>query len=146
VSSFRVFYRPAPPKSGKAGGPKKDGEIFKCSDPATQGPPDEKWQGLSGGGEDIELEVNCWHHLHFKKERQIELSVYQVRRPQASGKKRDPHLSWFIWVGVEGARLALEEVWRIYRQRYSMEHTYRYAKQDLLWSRPKLRTPGQFEL
>jgi hypothetical protein len=146
VSSCRVFYRPAPPKSGKAGGPKKDGDIFKCSDPATQGPADENWQGLSGEEAGHELQVKCWHRLHFKKEREIELSLYQVSRPQASGKKRDPHLSWFIWVGVAGAKLALEDVWTIYRQRYSMEHTYRYEKQDLLWSQPKLRRPEQFEL
>jgi hypothetical protein len=35
-------------------------------------------------------------------------------------------------------------VWT-YKQRFSHEHTYRFLKQDLLWTKVRVRTPEQFE-
>ena len=61
----RVLYRPAPPRTGKRGAPRKDGAIIKCTDLTTHRTPDG-----CGAGEDAhghELEVECWHDLHFKK-------------------------------------------------------------------------------
>src|SRR5438876_257924 len=59
----RVLYRPAPPKTGKAGRPRLDGARFACKDPATHGPPDAYWQGTNKEGE--EVQVSIWHHLHY---------------------------------------------------------------------------------
>jgi len=43
----RVLYRPAPPKTGKRGAPKKDGARFVCKDPATHETPDAHWEGTN---------------------------------------------------------------------------------------------------
>ena len=35
----------------------------------------------------------------------------------------------------------LEVIWRVYVARFSIEHTYRFFKQVLKWTTPKLRSP-----
>ena len=61
----------------------------------------------------------------------------------ATDSARDPRVSWFLWVGQTSAPLAA--VSSLYKRRYSQEHGYRFHKQSLLWDRPRLRTPAQFE-
>ena len=38
---------------------------------------------------------------------------------------------------------APEGIPALYSRRYSLEHAYRYDKQDLRWDKPRLRTPAQ---
>jgi hypothetical protein len=141
TKSRRVFYRPAPPRTGKPGAPCKDGERFACHDPSTHGTPCGHWEGLDTHGQ--RLEVDSWEHLHLRQAREIELTVIRVTRHGATNKKRDPRVSWFVWVDGEPAPLA--EIWSLYTRRYGMEHSYRFEKQALLWDQPRLRTPEQFE-
>jgi hypothetical protein len=37
---------------------------------------------------------------------------------------------------------AIEHAWRAYLRRFDLEHTFRYLKQHLGWTRPKLRDPA----
>ncbi len=60
-----VLYRPAPPRTGKRGAPKKDGARFQGSDPATHGAPDAEWAGTDDRGQAIS--VACWANLHLKR-------------------------------------------------------------------------------
>lgn len=137
----RVLYRPAPPKTGKRGAPKKDGARFVCKDPATHGTPDAGWQGTNRDGQ--EVQVSVWHHLHFKQARDREVSVIRIVRPKAADTERDPRTSWFLFYGQQMP--ALSEVSDLYTRRYSQEHGYRVDKQNLLWETPRLRTPDQFQ-
>src|SRR5205823_991356 len=95
----RVLYRPAPARPDKPGpgAPKKDGEPFKCHEPATQGPPDTFWEGTDANGQAISVE--CWQNLHFKDARKITVSVLRVIRHAAKDTKRDPRVSWFVFSG-----------------------------------------------
>jgi hypothetical protein len=137
----RVFYRPAPAPTGKRGAPKKEGTPFRCRDARTHGKPTDTWEGTDERGHTIE--VACWTGLHVKPCRTVTLTVIRVTRHGATGKKRDPRVSWFIWIGA--ARLPLAQVWSLYRRRYGHEHGLRFDKQDLLWLEPHLRTPEQFQ-
>lgn len=141
LKSNRVFYRPAPPPTGKRGAPRKEGERFQCCNPSTHGEPSQHWDGQDANGRRIA--VDCWEHLHLRQARDIEVSVIRVTRWGATDKKRDPRVSWFLWVGRP--LWPLEQVWSSYQRRYSMEHCYRFQKQSLLWEEPRLRTPDQFE-
>jgi hypothetical protein len=141
VKRNRVFYRPAPPKTGKRGAPRKDGARFQCNDASTHGEPDEQWQGEDEAGHAIT--VACWKGMHLRQARSIDVTLIRVIRQRASGKARDPRESWFLWTGEEC--IALEQVCPGYKRRYSQEHGYRFQKQALLWSHPRLRTPEQFE-
>jgi hypothetical protein len=137
----RVLYHVAPPKTGKKGRPRLDGARFACKDPATQGPPDAFWSGTNKDGQ--EVEVSIWHHLHYKKARQIQVSVLRVVRPHAQDTERDPCISWFVFRGEQMP--APSEISDMYARRYSQEHGYRVDKQNLLWETPRLRTPEQFQ-
>lgn len=141
----RVFYRPAPTvEEGKRGrgAPAKHGSRFQCKDVTTHGEPDRQWQGLDEAGS--QLQVSQWVGLHLKEAVELKMNVIRVRRYGASGKQRDPLESWFVWVGQ--SEVELSEVWTIYKRRFSIEHGYRFDKQDLLWTQPRLREPTHFEL
>ncbi len=138
----RKLYRRAPAAPlGKRGAPRKDGDLFQGSKPETWGEPDQQWQGTDEQGKPIQ--VFAWHHLHFRQAREIEVSVYRVLRERAKGTRRDPVESWFCWRGP--VPLPLCEVVSTYRYRFSHEHTYRFLKQDLFWSKVRVRSPEQFE-
>jgi hypothetical protein len=138
----RKLYRVAPPaQRGKRGAPHKDGSLFQGSQPQTWGEPDQQGQGHDEAGQPIQ--VCAWHSLHFRPARECEVSVYRVVRERATGSKRDPRESWFCWLGR--IPLPLWEVASTYRYRFSHEHTYRFLKQDLFWTKARVRTPEQFE-
>jgi hypothetical protein len=135
VKRNRVFYRAAPPPTGKPGAPCKDGERFQCSDPATHGEPDEQWQGEDEQGHVVE--VACWKGLPQVQARQIELTVVRVIRHGASDRERDPRESWDDGTGSD--LLPLREVPTGDIQRSSHEHGYRFDKQAFLPSGLKVR-------
>jgi hypothetical protein len=87
--------------------------------------------------------VQAWSCLHFRQARDVALTIFRVLRTGAKGTKRDPRESWFVWIGPGPLPLA-EVVWT-YKLRFSHEHTYRFLKQDLLWTKVRVRTPEQFE-
>ncbi|MBA2287077.1 MAG: transposase [Ktedonobacteraceae bacterium] len=142
VKSNRVFYRPAPARlPGQVGASRKDGDRFQCKDESSHGEPDETWEGRDATG--ARIEVRCWNHLHLRTARWVEVSVIQIIRHGASGKARDPKISWFVWKGDRSAPLAA--ISPTYRLRYSHEHGYRFDKQELLWDVPRLSTPQRTE-
>jgi hypothetical protein len=138
VKSNRVFYRPAPERlAGQLGAKSLDGERFQCKDESSHGEADESWEGVDAKG--ARIEVRCWNHLHLRTARWLKVSLIQIIRHGASGKARDPKISWFVWKGEEAAPLA--QISPTYRLRYSQEHGYRFDKQELLWDVPRLSTP-----
>jgi len=136
-----VLYRPAPPRTGKRGAPKKDGARFQGSDPATHGPPDAEWQGQDAGGRAVR--VACWGRLHLKACRDAPITAVRITRAGARGTKRDPREAWFWWLG--GALPPLDALPALYARRFGIEHGYKFDKQALLWAAPRLRTPAQME-
>ena len=89
------------------------------------------------------IEARCWNHLHLRTARWVEVSLIQIIRHGASGKARDPKISWFLWKSEQAAPLA--QISPTYRLRYSHEHGYRFDKQELLWDIPRLSTPERTE-
>lgn len=143
VAKNRTFYRLAPTskEKGKRGRQPLDGEPFSLNKPETQGQPDESWSGIDHDGHPIE--VDCWRNLHFKKCRDLTLSVIRVTRLSGPDTKRNPRIIWLIWQGP--SMPALEKVPTYYRLRYSIEHSYRFDKQELHWADARLRTPEKFQ-
>ena len=142
VKSNRVFYRPAPARlPGQKGASRKDGDRFQCKDESSHGKPDQAWEGTDAKG--AKIEVQWWNGLHLRTAHSLEVSVIQVIRHGASGKARDPKISWFVWQGDQPAPLA--EVSPTYRLRYSHEHGYRFDKQERLWDSARPSTPERTE-
>ena len=138
----RKLYRQPPPVIGEvgAGHPTWHGAVLKLADPKTHGTPDQSFDGIDA--HDHRLEVHCWQNLHFQKWHLLPVCLYQVIRHGAEGTKRDPKVSWFVFWGKTPP--LPEEIPVLYARRYHIEHGYRVAKQDLLWEKPRLRTPDQF--
>jgi hypothetical protein len=136
LSKNRLLYRAAPERTGNVGRPKEHGSVFKPDDARTHSEPDELFEREN-------LEVACWKNLHLKEFPQQDLTVIRVTRGLAKNNKRDPRVSWFLFVGK--VLPPLEEIPALYANRYSLEHGYRVDKQDLLWESVRVRTPEQFE-
>jgi hypothetical protein len=99
LKSNQAFYKPAPPRTGKSGQPRKDGEKLKLDNVSTQKNPDEIWNGKDAKGHPVQI---CWwNKMHAEKARWLELTIIQVVRPRASGSERDPRMSWFAYRGLD---------------------------------------------
>lgn len=142
LAKNRVLYRAKPPRPAQPGPgrPPEDGARFHCDEPTTHGPADAQWEGTDDNGH--RLEVARWDALHFQKAREVRVSVLRVTRYAAAGTKRDPRVSWFLFVGQACPPLA--EIPTYYGRRYQIEHGFRFKKQDLMWERVHLRTPERF--
>lgn len=139
--SDHVLYRAAPPRTGKPGRPRLDGDRFQGRDATTHGIPDATATLTDTVGRTIQVAI--WHHLHIRKARSVDLSVVRITRSFATDTKRDPRESWFWWHGEDLPPLA--EVGTLYGHRFGQEHGYRFDKQDLLWDTAHVRTPAQIE-
>jgi hypothetical protein len=138
----RRLYRPAPPPTGKRGAPCKDGPVLQVGNPNTYGTPNGHYAGTDQ--KERPIHVTWWKHLHVKDARYLEVTVMRVVRPHATNKERDPRESWFVWTGDPEEDLV--QIAKGYALRFGQEHGYRFDKQALLWEKPRLRTPQQFEL
>jgi hypothetical protein len=138
----RCFYKPAPAHTGKSGQPRKDGAKLKLSDPSTQSHPDQSWDGTDG--KEHPVRICWWEHMHVKEARWLDLTIIQVSRPHATNSERDPRISWFVYQG-EDPQEGLAQIALLYGLRFCQEHGYRFDKQALLWTQPRLRTPEQFD-
>ena len=126
--------------SGK-GRPKKHGDQFKLNEPTT-------WSDAASVLElyDPKLQrvrVRLWKNLHFRKAATRPMLVLRVERLDAQGNMRVSKPLWLAWVGEEMP--PLESVWRLYLRRFTIDHWYRFLKQRLHWTVPKLSTPKQCE-
>jgi hypothetical protein len=138
----QAFYKPAPPHTGKSGQPRKDGEKLKLNDSSTLKNPDGTWEGNDAKGNPVQ--INWWTKMHVKSARWLDLTIIQVVRTHASGSERDPKISWFSYIGQD-VQEGLGQIALLYDLRFGQEHGYRFKKQALLWTEPRLRMPEQFD-
>ena len=141
LASNRCVYGRPEADSGR-GAPRKHGHKFKLNDPQTHPEPQ-----LMVVVEDSKLglvKVSLWSQLHFRNcsTREMELIRVEVIEPKAQRRKFKP--LWLVWTGQ--TRLILSQLWRKYLRRFSLEHWYRFAKQRLFWTKPKLSSNQACEI
>ncbi|PLZ92067.1 hypothetical protein CEN44_06935, partial [Fischerella muscicola CCMEE 5323] len=71
------------------------------------------------------------------------MSLIKVERLDEQGNQLVSKPLWLAWVGEEMP--PLEEVWRLYLRRFTVDHWYRFLKQRLHWTVPNFGTPEQSE-
>ena len=74
------------------------------------------------------------------------LVLVEVQRLPHGERRREPRVLWLWWHGggPEGATTPdLDLLWRAYVRRFDLEHTFRFLKQTLGWSAPRVRHPEQ---
>jgi len=125
----RCLYRRPGPYSGRGPRKRKHGAKLNLRQPETWHDPDEalclrdeKWG---------RVEITVWQHLHFQKAPDREVTVIRVHRLDARGTRRDPKDLWLMYDGQQPFDLTSD--WPLYLRRFTVEHWYRFAKNDLLW-------------
>jgi DDE superfamily endonuclease len=152
IRSVRVYRRPAPPRlPGTRGRGTVHGAPFRCADPATHGAPGAEQDGERTGHGPVA--VTAWHRLHQEVHRNVagfedwprgeDLPVIEgtvIRISAPGGAKMEP---MWLWAGAaEPDAALLRGLWQAYLRRFDLEHTFRFLKQQLGWTRPLLRDPG----
>ena len=131
----------APPAYIGKGRPRKHGIKFKLNEPDSW---HEATQTLEMNDPKLgRLIVRLWENLHFRKTATRPMSLIRVERLDDKGNLRVSKPLWLAWVGEEIPPLS--EVWRLYLRRFTVDHWYRFLKQRLHWTLPKLSTPKQSE-
>jgi hypothetical protein len=156
MRSDRVLCRPAPARvPGTTGRPPKHGGEFVFGDPATWGEPD------AATTTDTErygtVHASAWDRLHPTLTRRaawrehtgalpvIEGTVIrlQVDRLPHGGEAK-PLWLWHSSVSITPAEV--DRLWQTFLRRFDLEHTFRFLKQTLGWTAPKLRDPRAADL
>jgi hypothetical protein len=143
----RCFYA-EPTAHPPTGRPRRHGAKFVCDDPDTWPAPTATWSATDPQYGSIC--VQAWSGLHAAPQNHatrgtrqprpllrgtlIRFAVDRLPRPTKA-----PAPLWFWWVGPSLPDFA--EVWQAYLARFSLEHTFRFFKQTLRWTTPKLRSP-----
>ena len=133
LASNRCVYGPPPEYSGR-GAPRKHGHKFKLNTSDTY--PEVSEQLEIQDDQLGRVRVTCWSRFHFRNSAHREMEILRVEIVAPAGKRRKFKPMWLAWAGE--TMPTLELLWRKYLQRFSIEHWYRFAKQRLHWSKPKL--------
>ena len=67
----------------------------------------------------------------------------EVERLPRGERRREARVLWLWWHGPEGEAPNLGLLWRAYVRRFDLEHTFRFLKQALGWTTPRVRHPEQ---
>jgi hypothetical protein len=138
----RVLYRPAlltPDEERGRGHPTWYGERFALQEPTTWGAPNEVAQTIhtSRRGHTYTVHIEAWHDLLMRGKRgypmhQHPFTLVRIRMLDAKGQPAFRRTLWLAVVGQRRHELPLLQVYEAYRQRYDLEHFFRWGKQRLL--------------
>jgi hypothetical protein len=154
LRSDRVFCSPPPPRTPGAGRPPKHGPEFALADPATQPEPDAIT--LTDTSRYGTARACAWNRLHPRLTHRaaweshegplplIEGSIIRLQVERLPGD-RNPKPVWLWYSRPELSDTGLNRLWQAFLRRFDLEHTFRFLKQTLGWTRPRIRTPEQGE-
>ncbi|MCX5208237.1 transposase [Kitasatospora sp. NBC_00240] len=154
IRSDRVMHHPAGRRKGPwPGRQPRHGEEFRLAHSATH--PDPVQESATRHDRFGAVTARCWGRLHPKLERrQGGWTGHEGELPIVEGTlvhlvvehlpgNRDPKPLW-LWHSVPDATAHdVDRLWRIFLRRFDLEHTFRFLKQTLGLTRPRLRHPEQ---
>jgi hypothetical protein len=151
LRSDRCFYADPPPAARpKVGRPGRHGQKFACADERSWWAPTA--QHREEHGQYGRVWVRAWAGVHAKTQNHpakgsrrtkptIRGTLVLVEVERLPRQTRIPKRLWLWWRGPGQPDLAV--LWRAYVHRFDLEHTYRFCKQTLNWTTPRVRTPQQ---
>jgi DDE superfamily endonuclease len=153
VRSDRVFFGPAPPRRpGTNGRPPAHGPQFTLAEEVTHRSPDADTS--TSTDKYGTARARCWNRLHPRLQRRtawadhdgplpiIEGSLIELRVDRLPGDKH-PKPVWLWHSRPDTTAAETDRCWQAFLRRFDIEHTFRFCKQTLGWTRPKIRTPEQ---
>jgi hypothetical protein len=151
VRSDRVMAFPAPPRTpGQHGRPARHGAEFTFKDARTwPEPAHTTTTQTSRYGAAL---ARGWDRLHPRLTHRgawadhdgelpiIEGTVIRLRVDHLPGDG-DPKPLWLWFSGIGVTVAGTDRLWQVFLRRFDLEHTFRFLKQTLGWTRPRVRTP-----
>jgi hypothetical protein len=151
IRSDRVFYAPAQAYAG-TGRPSRHGTAMRLDDPAT-------WPAPGQTAADVHerygnVTVTAWGRYHPQLARRAGRAQHTGRLPIVEGTlihvqvdrlpgDRAAKPVWLWHSDPCVADLDVLGLFRVFLRRFDLEHTFRFFKQTLGWTRPRVRHPDQ---
>ncbi len=129
-------------KKGKRGRPKQYGTSFKLPDKRTWGAPTEtiEFETMSQKGKIQIIEIESWINLTMRgKNRVGSFRLVRVQVFKENGERLFKRSLWLLTAGERRNELSLQDIFESYRQRFDIEHFFRFGKTRLLLN--KFQTP-----
>jgi hypothetical protein len=150
LGTNRVLRQPPPPREpGQLGRPVRHGPEFKLAASTHPGPDVITTTETSRYGTAI---AAAWGRLHPKLAARGAWAGHQGELPVIEGTliqltvdhlphDRHPKPVW-LWTSAPAATAAeVDRCWQAFLRRFDIEHTFRFLKQVLGWTAPKIRDP-----
>jgi DDE superfamily endonuclease len=151
LRSDRVLHFPVPERQpGTQGRPARHGREFTLADPATwPEPPVTTTTATTRYGTAV---AQAWDRLHPRLTHRSAWLDHDGALPVIEGTlirlavdhlpgDRDPKPVW-LWSSATGAAPGqVDRCWQAFLRRFDLEHTFRFVKQVLGWTTPKIRNP-----
>ncbi|TXL84676.1 transposase [Streptomyces sp. IB2014 016-6] len=152
VRSDRVMRLPKPPRvyDPKGGQPPKHGPEFRFAKPETW--PEPAITTVTVTTNYGKAETQAWDRVHPRLTHRSSWLDHDGELPLVEGtlirlkvehlsKDRDAPPVW-LWSSKTGVTPDdVDRFWQAFLRRFDLEHTFRFVKQTLGWTTPKLRTP-----
>jgi hypothetical protein len=140
--SNRTFHRQYVSTETPSGHPRWYGDPFSLPDPTTWHPVDERATTtfVSRRGKVYRVEMQAWHNMLMRGKRKPKLlpmhrypfTLVRIVLYDQQGEQVFRHPLWLIVIGERRHELSVRDVYDAYRQRYDLEHFFRFGKQKLL--------------
>ena len=152
LGSNRVLRQPPPPRGpGQIGRPPRHGCELKLADPATHPEPDVAT--TSQTSRYGTATASAWHQMHPKLYARGAWAGHDGKLPVIDGTliqltvdhlphDHHPKPVWLWTSHATASHGEVDTVWQAFLRRFDIEHTFRFLKQTLGWSAPKLREPA----
>lgn len=152
LRSDRVMFGPTPPRSTDpcGGRPRKHGSVMALTDRATwpatttqtSSPTDRYGQALVLSFDQMHPRLThrgSWAS-HDGPLPIVEGTVIRLAVEHLPGQREaKPVWLWFSMTGADAEQVT--RCWQAYLRRFDLEHTFRFWKQTLGWTAPKIRSP-----
>jgi hypothetical protein len=152
LRSDRVMYFPAPPRpAGADGRPSRHGTAFRFDD--QQSWPAPAVTTSTATQRYGNARACAWPRLHQKLARQRQWQDHPGPLPVIEGTvirlqvehlpdNRSPDPLWLRTSGTATTAGQVTRTWQVFLRRFAIEHTFRFLKHALGWTRPRLRDPA----
>jgi len=149
LRSGRCFYAD-PAEQPPIGRPRRHGRKLACDDPTTWWTP--TVEHAEEHAQYGRVRVRAWAGVHAKSQNHpargsrrtkptVRGTLVLVEVERLPRQTRLPKQLWLWWRGPGAPDPAV--LWRAYVHRFDLEHTYRFCKQTLNWTTPRVRHPEQ---
>jgi hypothetical protein len=139
VARNRTFYYTPDPAEDKPGKRKHwYGKRMKLKDPDTHRPADDtqQTQYITYRGRHLVVNLSGWHNMRMKGKKNFKTHKYPFTlvKVEVHDEQGNPVFRplWLMVHGKRRAELSLVDIYKSYRQRYDLEHFFRFGKQKLL--------------